>query len=114
MGVGLCRGRLRPALVDRAHNAGRRSQIEHGVLSAVGVWTTAVAPAKRLRPGAAAGRGTYHDSFRNPPPGGPSIRVRSGMDAQNAIDAVRHVGPGAIETREQEMQVRDCQRITDD
>lgn len=37
--------------------------------------------------------------------------VEFGMNAQNAIDAVRRARPGAIETREQEMHVRGCHRI---
>jgi ADP-ribosyl-[dinitrogen reductase] hydrolase len=39
--------------------------------------------------------------------------VEFGMNAENAIDAVRRVRPGAIETREQEMHVRGCHQISD-
>jgi ADP-ribosylglycohydrolase/protein-tyrosine phosphatase len=42
------------------------------------------------------------------------LLVELGMDAQAAIDAVRHARPGAIETREQELHVRGCRRIIDD
>lgn len=37
--------------------------------------------------------------------------VEFGMEPESAIDAVRRVRPGAIETREQEMHVRNCRRI---
>ena len=40
--------------------------------------------------------------------------VEFGMDAQSAIDAVRRVRPGAIETREQEKHVRGCHRMIDE
>jgi ADP-ribosyl-[dinitrogen reductase] hydrolase len=40
--------------------------------------------------------------------------VEFGMDAQSAIDGVRRVRPGAIETRQQEMHVRGCRRVIDD
>lgn len=39
------------------------------------------------------------------------LLVELGMDAQSAIDVVRHARPGAIETREQELHVLGCQRI---
>lgn len=36
------------------------------------------------------------------------LLVELGMDAQSAIDVVRHARPGAIETREQELHVLGC------
>jgi ADP-ribosyl-[dinitrogen reductase] hydrolase len=39
------------------------------------------------------------------------LLVESGMDAQSAIEAVRAVRPGAIETREQELHVRSCRQV---
>jgi len=40
--------------------------------------------------------------------------VEFGMDAQSAIDAVRRVRPGAIQTHEQEKHVWGCHRIIDE
>lgn len=42
------------------------------------------------------------------------LLVELGMDAQDAIDAVRRVRPGAIETREQTLYVLGCRRIVDE
>lgn len=39
--------------------------------------------------------------------------VGFGMDAGSAIAVVRRVGPGAIETHEQEMHVRRCHPIVE-
>jgi protein-tyrosine phosphatase len=41
------------------------------------------------------------------------LLVELGMDAQDAIDAVRRVRPGAIETREQTLYVLGCRRLVD-
>jgi ADP-ribosyl-[dinitrogen reductase] hydrolase len=42
------------------------------------------------------------------------LLVELGMDAERAIDAVRSVRPGAIETREQALYVLRCRRVDDD
>jgi ADP-ribosyl-[dinitrogen reductase] hydrolase len=42
------------------------------------------------------------------------LLVELGMDAQSAIDAIRHVRPGAIETHEQEMYVLGCRPIMEE
>jgi ADP-ribosyl-[dinitrogen reductase] hydrolase len=41
------------------------------------------------------------------------LLVELGIDAQSAIDTVRRVRPGVIETRAQEMHVRSCRRVLD-
>jgi ADP-ribosyl-[dinitrogen reductase] hydrolase len=41
------------------------------------------------------------------------LLVELGMDAQTAIDAVRHARPGAIETHEQELHVLGCRHVID-
>jgi ADP-ribosyl-[dinitrogen reductase] hydrolase len=45
---------------------------------------------------------------------GARLLVELGMDAQDAIDAVRRVRPGAIETREQALYVLGCRRVVDE